>query len=342
MSEWNLFGENKVFDKLSQIGDPLEKLTACVDWELFRPILVQLLKKPAKGPGGRPPYDYVLMFKILILQRYYNLSDDQTEYAILDRLSFRRFLGISEYTLNVPDAKTIWLFKDSLSQTDGYHQLFSLFERELESQGIISHEGTLIDASFIECPKQRNKRDENNRIKQGESITEWSDAKRCQKDVDARWTKKNGQSYFGYKHHVAVDMRSKLIVSETVTSASVHDSRVFSELMTANTQVVFADSAYTGQTVPEGIRSEVMERAARNRPLTKEQHVMNHLKARIRCRVEHVFGFIENSMNGSTFGGKSLKRARLYGMITSLTYNICRVGQFKKAKEKQLSKCAHF
>ena len=195
MSGLNLFGENKVFEKLSQIGDPLEKLVGFVDWELFRPILNQLLAKSAKGPGGRPPYDYLLMFKILILQRYYNLSDDQTEYAILDRLSFRRFLEISEYTTAIPDAKTIWLFKDTLSKTTGYQQLFVIFEKELELQGIIGHEGTMIDASFIEVPKQRNSKKENKLIKEGKTPKEWSDAKRHQKDTDARWKKKNHASF---------------------------------------------------------------------------------------------------------------------------------------------------
>lgn len=339
MFELNLFGENKVFEKLTQIGDPLEKLIGLIDWELFRPVLNQLLVKSAKGPGGRPHYDYLLMFKILILQRYYNLSDDQTEYAILDRLSFRRFLGISEYTTAIPDAKTIWLFKDTLSKANGYHKLFTIFEKELESQGIITHEGTMIDASFIESPKQRNSRKENELIKEGRLPEGWSDAKRHQKDTDARWTKKNNTSFFGYKNHVAVDMRSKLILAQEVTTASVHDSQVFKSLMDDQTQVVFADSAYIGQALPDGVRSEVMTRSVRNHPLTDEQVQINHLRASIRCRVEHVFAFIENSMNGSTFRGTTIIRAKFNGMITSLTYNLFRVGQVKKSRIIQREQC---
>lgn len=340
MFELNLFGENMVFEKLSQIGDPLEKLVGLIDWELFRPILNQLLVKSAKGPGGRPPYDYLLMFKILILQRYYNLSDDQTEYAILDRLSFRRFLEISEYTPAIPDAKTIWLFKDTLSKANGYQELFTTFEKELESQGIISHEGTMIDASFIESPKQRNSRKENELLKEGIIPEVWSDAKRHQKDTDARWTKKNNQSFFGYKNHVSVDMRSKLILKQEVTTASVHDSQVFESLMDEQTHVVFADSAYIGQSLPDGVRSEVMTRSVRKHPLTDEQVQRNHLRASIRCRVEHIFAFIENSMNGSTFRGTTFIRAKFNGMITSLTYNLFRVGQVKKAQITQREKCA--
>lgn len=342
MMNFDLFGENKVFEKLSKIGDPLEKLNALIDWELFRPTLNQLLKKSSKGPGGRPPYDYVLLFKILILQRYYNLSDDQTEYTILDRLSFRRFLDISEYTTAIPDAKTIWLFKDTLSKTDDYQELFLIFERTLEAQGIISHEGTMVDASFIECPRQRNTKKENDLIKQGETPLDWKDAKRHQKDTDARWTQKNNQNYYGYKNHVAVDMQSKLIISNEVTSASVHDSQIFDVLLDEKTQVIFADSAYMWNEIPDNVRSEVITHAVRNHPINEEQKKINSLRASIRCRVEHVFGFIENSMHGSTFKGTTLVRAKLNGMLTSLTYNLFRVGQIKKAAQIQREKCVQF
>ncbi len=130
-------------------------------------------------------------------------------------------------------------------------------------------------------------------------------------------------------------MRSKLIISNEVTSASVHDSQVFDVLLNEQTQVVFADSAYMWNEIPENIRSEVMTHAVRNHPLNEEQIKINHLRSSIRCRVEHVFGFIENSMHGSTFKGTTLIRAKLKGMPTSLTYNLFRVGQVKKAAQIQ-------
>lgn len=125
-------------------------------------------------------------------------------------------------------------------------------------------------------------------------------------------------------------MRSKLILAQEVTTASVHDSQVFESLMDDQTQVVFADSAYLGQELPDGVRSEVMTRSVRNHPLTDKQIQLNHLRASIRCRVEHVFAFIENSMSGSTFRGPTIIRAKFNGMITSLTYNLFRIGQVKK------------
>lgn len=122
----------------------------------------------------------------------------------------------------------------------------------------------------------------------------------------------------------------------------MHDSQVFDVLLNDQTQIVFADSAYMWNEIPEDVRSEVITHAVRNHPLTEEEIKINSLRASIRCRVEHVFGFIENSMNGSTFKGTTLVRAKLNGMLTSLTYNLFRVGQIKKAAQIQREKCAQF
>jgi len=207
----NLFGENEVLRKISDLEDPLEKLDTVIDWEIFRPALIELLSKEPKGKGGRPHWDYVLMFKILILQRLYNLSDDQIEKNILDRLSFRSFLHLDLFNSKIPDAKTIWQFKNELSKINAGNTLFELFEQSLEQAGMIKHEGTIVDASFVEVPKQRNKRDENKKIKDGEVPDQWSEHKKRQKDTDARWTKKGNQQYFGYKNSTAVDQGTKLI-----------------------------------------------------------------------------------------------------------------------------------
>ncbi|MDR3130221.1 MAG: transposase [Treponema sp.] len=107
MKQHGFFDENDRLKELSKMGDPLERLNLYIDWEQFREILTLILRKEPKGPGGRPPFDCVMMFKILILQRLYNISDAQAEYQIKDRLSFMRFLGLSLRD-TVPDEKTIW------------------------------------------------------------------------------------------------------------------------------------------------------------------------------------------------------------------------------------------
>lgn len=162
-----LFNEQIRMEKLSKKQDPWERLSSHIDFEFFRQPLRQFFDKEVdRSKGGRPAYDYVLMFKVLILQRYYSLSDDTIEYAILDRLSFMRFLGLG---INdpVPDAKTIWLFRDKLTAGGMVDKLFSYLDKQLDKDGIIVHKGKLVDASIVEVPVQRNSRDENKELKEG-------------------------------------------------------------------------------------------------------------------------------------------------------------------------------
>ena len=327
----SLFDEDLKLNKLSKQGDPLEKLKN-IDWEIFRSTLEKSTLQEDKGVGGKPPYDRILMFKIVILQRFYNLSDEQAEYQINDRLSFMRFLRLNLCD-DVPDARTIWLFKEKLAQSEVGEELFELFKRLLEEKSLIANEGSIIDASFVEVPKQRNKRDENNDIKNGKTPEEWEKEenvhKLSQKDTDARWTKKNNVNYYGYKDHVKVDRDSKLITKYEVTDASVHDSQVLDKLLDEDDEgkTVHADSAYVGQ--EETIEKKkvidmIHEKGYKNKPLTEEQKASNKMKSKMRVRVEHVFGFIENSMNASFIRSIGIVRARLNIGLMNLTYNIFR------------------
>lgn len=167
MKQKTLLDEENRLELLSQLGDPLEILNRVIKWEKFRSVLNQGCRKEDTGKGGRPSYDVVMMFKILVLQRLYNLSDDQTEYQINDRMSFMRFLGIN-LCEKVPDAKTIWKFKNDLAETKTVNTLFCMFDEYLEKEGLISHKGTIVDATFVDAPRQRNSRDENKKIKNGE------------------------------------------------------------------------------------------------------------------------------------------------------------------------------
>ena len=326
------FDEQDRLEKLSQQGDPLEKLNALIDWEIFRPQLKRCFKREAKGPGGRPPFDYVLMFKILILQRLYNLSDAQMQYQILDRLSFQRFLGLG-LCATVPDEKTIWLFREVLSKQNTIEKLFARYKAHLENEGLIANSGSIIDASFVEVPRQRNSREENATIKEGEIPKAWTEdpAKLRQKDTEARWTKKNKETHYGYKDHVKVDTDSKLIKAYEVTDASVHDSQVIEPLLDKSDKDtdLHADSAYRSEQIEgtlgkRGVRSKIHEKAHRNRPLTKAQMKSNRAKSRIRARVEHVFAHITNSMKGFLIRSIGMIRARgIIGLI-NLAYNIVR------------------
>lgn len=335
--DYGFFDQDIRLSKLSKLGDPLEKLSNGIDFEIFRVLLTEKLSTESKGKGGRPPYDYVLMFKISILQQYYGLSDDQAEYQINDRMSFMRFLNLT-ISDDVPDSKTIWNFTEKLKDLDLVKELFDLFTKELNRLGLIVNEGKIIDASFVEAPRQRNKREENKHIKQtGTSPKEWDNKphKKCQKDVDARWTKKNFQNYYGYKNHAKIDGKSKLIDDYAVTDASVHDSQVVDELLDKKDkgQELYADSAYIGQeeTLQKyEVVDKINEKGFKNKPLTKEQKKNNTEKSKTRARVEHIFGFMENSMGSMFFRKIGIARANTMIGLMNLTYNMFRKIQLEE------------
>ena len=330
----SLFSEEYRLEKLSKQGDPLERLNKVIEWGYFRDTVEKIYKKKIVVSGPKP-YDPLLMFKILILQRYYNLSDTQIEYQILDRLTFCRFLGL---TLNdkVPDEKTVWEFRNKLVKQGLERELFEKFKVLLEQHGLIAHQGKIVDASFVEAPRQRNSRDENKEIKAGKTPKEWDNKpnKKRQKDVDARWTKKNNQTYYGYKNHAKVDNKHKFIDTYTTTSASVHDSQALDKLLTEKDvgQDLWADSAYTGEKQEKTLKkykvnNRVHEKGTKNNPLTKAQKASNNEKSKTRARVEHVFGFMEQSMNKLYINSIGIKRAVGVVGLVNLTYNLFRYEQ---------------
>jgi transposase len=187
-----LFDSDETMEKLNKLGNPLDKLSKAVDFEMFRDTLEKGLYKEKFTKVGVKPYDYVLMFKIVVLQRIYHLSDPQAEYQIRDRLSFRDFLGLASGD-KVPDEKTIWAFKEELTKKGLFGQLFNEFYAFLEENNLILHEGTMIDGSFVEAPRQHNTREENKQIKEG----------------------KGGEKHYSHKNHAKVDKGSKFIKGGT-------------------------------------------------------------------------------------------------------------------------------
>jgi IS5 family transposase len=313
-----LFDEQYKLERISELGDPLEKLNQRIDWKLFRPILNKAMEKEAKGPGGRPPFDYVMMFKILILQEYFGLSDEQMEFQITDRFSFMRFLGLRTCS-KVPDQNTIWNFREQLKEGDTVRQLFDRFHRELQNKNLIVNKGKIIDASIVEAPRQRNSREENEGIKQGEVPEEWSAKKRSHKDTDARWTKKNKENFFGYKNHVKVDSKKKFVCAYEVTDASVHDSIAGVDLLSQKDK---------GQ--PLYVINKVHEKGYRNQPLSKGQKRSNKAKSRTRVRVEHVFGFLWQATGGVILRTIGMARAKVKIGLMNLTYNLFRYTLYAK------------
>ena len=269
--------------------------------------------------------------KAIVLCELDNLSDEQVEYQLRDRLSFIRFLGLGLED-KVPDGTTVWLYRDKLSQAGVVEDLFDTFDGHLKAEGYLAMGGQIVDASIAPAPKQRNRRDENETIKAGEAPDDWSRAKRSQKDTDARWTKKHGKSHYGYKNHVNVDRRHKLARRYHVTDAAVHDSQAVDAVLDGDntSSEVWADSAYRSAEIEaklkeRGLKSRIHRKAHRNRPLSEREKRGNRTRSKVRARVEHVFGAQSNDMGGPLARAIGLVRVTARVGLKNLAYNMRRL-----------------
>ena len=245
-----------------------------------------------------------------------------------------RFLGVL-LAGDVPDARTVWAFRDALKDAGLVELLFERFNQALADLGVQMTSGQIIDATFVPVPIQRNGREDNALIKTNAVPVKWgkNPAKLAQKDIDARWTKKGGQDHYGYKNPINIDRATKLIAAHVCTDASVHDSQVLDAVL-REAQVggkeVWADSAYRSAEQEQSLEgsahhSQIHDRAYRNKPLTETQETSNTEKSRIRARVEHVFGYQENSMGGIFLRSIGMARAAMGIGMMNLVYNLCRV-----------------
>lgn len=333
--------------RLSEAGDPLVKLNALVPWEVFRRPLAKALKRSDGAKGGRPPYDPVMMFKIMILQALYSLSDDQAEVQIQDRLSFLRFLGLGLGD-RVPDAKTIWLFREHLTQAGAVENLFARFDKHLTKAGYLAMGGQIVDATIVAAPKQRNTDAEKADIKAGKVPQEWKDkpAKLRQKDRDARWAVKFSKAkvaedgktrqrdiavpVFGYKNHASIDRRHGFIRGWTVTGASAYDgAQLRNVLNRSNTgSTVWADTAYRSKTneawlEKNGYRYDIHHKKPKGRPMSEAMSRANCRRSKIRAFVEHVFAQQKSRM-GLFVRTIGITRARTKIGMANLAYTLSR------------------
>src|SRR4029450_1454886 len=314
--------------------DPLVVLNAVVPWAEFRAQVSVVWRKPEearKSAAGRKPWDEIVIFKTLVLQALYNLSDDQIEYQIRDRLSFMRFLGLG-LADRVPDATTVWLYREKLAQAGLVEALFDAFDAHLKSRGYLAMGGQMVDASIVSGPGQRNTRAEKRGVREGDPPVAWKPNKRAQKDVDARWTKKHGKSYFGYKNHVTIDRKHKLMRRYTVTNAAVHDSQTLDDLLDPHNTASdgWADTAYRSKEsekrlAEKGLRSRIHRRASKGKPLSQRAQEANRRRSKVRSRVEHVFTHQHTSMGGKIVRTIGLVRAKAKIGLVNLVDNISRL-----------------
>ena len=189
----SLFAEHECEDRRTKLGDPLLGLTKHVNFEALAAGVDAAAPRPSRAKGGRPPYPTVLMVKVLVLQQLYNLADDALEYQLLDRRSFLQFLDLTESS-SIPDAKTIWLFRDRLAQAGVGNQIFEQVQRQLQQHGYMARCGQIVDASLVQAAVQHNKREDADIVKEGIMPLSWKPHQLAQKDIDARWTKNTART----------------------------------------------------------------------------------------------------------------------------------------------------
>ena len=326
--QFSFFNESDRLKKLTKLGDSLEQLNRIVNWHIFTPVLDLAIPREKNPKGGRPPINNLLMFKILVIKRLYNLSLDQTEYQINDRISFMRFLGFNIGDV-VPDAKTIWWYENALSESKTGKEIFDKFHEAILEKGYITRAGSIVDASFIEAPKRKNTKEQRETLKNGKIPEEWVDEAHPQqlkqRDTDATWAKKGNESHFGYKDNIKIDADSKLITDYTVTTASINDAKAAEGLFDENDNVAYGDSAYSNMVLPKNVENRISEKAQRNHPMSEEQKANNHKKAKTRCRVEHVFAGMVQMVGGTNIRCKNKIRATFNISMLNLLYNMKRI-----------------
>jgi transposase, IS5 family len=333
--------------ELSAKGDDLERINELFDFEMLRPDLEAAVPRADRSKGGRPPFDCVFMFQVLILQTMHALSDERCAYLIKDRLSFMRFLGLG-LTDPVPDATTVWTFREALKKANAIDTLFRRFDDALRASGYLAMAGQIIDATIVAAPKQRNTDEEKKAIKQGRIPNGWKDkpAKLRQKDRDARWTVKYTKAKpkesgapkvdlaipaFGYKNHVSIDRRHGLIRKWTASDAAAFDGARLADLLDRENTAsdVWADTAYRSQKNEEmlakrGFISRIHRKKPKGRLMPERMRIANARKSKIRSAVEHVFAH-QKGLIGLFVRTIGLARARVKIGLANITYNMRRL-----------------
>ena len=336
----DLFADDQHRKKIDTLGDPLAEIESHIDFGALAVEIDQVAPRPVSPQGGRPPYPTETMVRILVLKRLYNLSDEQMEYQLLDRMSYKRFCGLAN-AANIPDRTTVWTLENRIGEA-GAKALFDGVCAQLLKQGFIARGGQIIDATLVPAPKQHNSRGEKELLAQGAMPADWKPAKRRQKDIDATWAKKHGKSHFGYKLSINVDKKHKFIRKIETDTASTHDSQHFDKVLDAHntSRDVYADRGYPSVAreawlKKNGFRNQIQRKGARNKPLSECQQRRNQRIARTRARVEHPFAAIAQ-MGGKLIRTIGQARASFAMTMMAACYNLKRLVYFQEAGIKAL------
>ena len=309
MGSFTSLGLREAYRKVEQLGDRLSEITKLIDWEAFRPLFEDMYNNKT-DKGGRPNFDVILMLKVLLLQQWYNLSDDEAEKQIADRISFMKFLSFPD---SIPDSRTIWLFRERLKQTGKDKAIWKELQRQLDAKGLKVKRGSIQDATFIEADP-------------GKSKELRGDNSRTRRSRDGSWAKKGDELHFGYKLHSKVDIDYGLIRDIETTTASLHDSQVD---LSVEGEAILRDKGYFGVSA-KGI-DFTMRRATAEHPLGEIDKLRNSLIAKLRSPGERPFAIIKRVFKSAHVMVTTVQRVRVKMMFSSFAFNLYQLCTLKNA-----------
>lgn len=305
------------FQRVQGLVGRLLEVEKLVDWEAFRPIIAGLYQDNEVA-GGRPHTDEVVLLKCLVLQSWYDLSDEELEVQLADRLSFRQFLGFPE---SVPDYSTVWNFRERLSQSKQLGKVWSELQHQLDAAGFKVKKGVIQDASIITADVGKKRQSEEKRLEKQGKTPVYSARQEAHMDQDGSFTVKNNQVSYGYKLHQKCDSMFGFIRSIAVSTASVHDSRI--DLSSKNDAAMFRDKGYAGVALQHpGVKDCTMRKAYRNKPLTKTDRLWNKRISKKRAPGERPFAVLKNVFGRGHTLLKNLARVTVQQTFNAFGFNV--------------------
>jgi len=293
------FSLKQKYEKVKKLRSRLEEMKNLLDWNKFLPLFPEKETK-----RGRPAYDKVLMLKVIFLQSWYGISDEEVEFQIYDRLSFQQFL---DYPKSIPDFTTLWRFREELSESDTLDKIWNELQRQIEGKNLRVKKGVIQDATFITADPGKQKKSSEPRGREAKTS----------RSKDGTWTKKGKKSYFGFKKHVKVQRGNKIIKEVALTTAKTHDGAV--DLAEPN-EVMYRDRGYTGiKTRAKG--DGTMKRGK----LSIKQKLRNKRITKKRSEGEHPFGMIHRCLKGGHTKLTTLYRVHVQQVFVCAAYNLHRL-----------------
>lgn len=297
------FGVSLSYSRIQKLGDKLENISHLIDWESFRKFF------PENSIVGRPPYDEILMLKMLVLQSWYGISDEELEYQVADRISFQKFLGFPH---NIPDYSTVWRFREELTQTDTLDAIWEDLKKQMEERGIILSKGVIQDASFVTA----------NPGKTNSGMKDRGRGQPTTRNEDGSWTKKGKKSYFGYKNHTKVDINTGIITEVAVTTARTHDGKI--DLANPD-EINYRDRGYSG--CPTKAKGDATMKRGK---LSIKDVLRNKRITKKRAPGERPFAVMKRVMKGGHTALTELSRVFVQQVMCCFTYNIIQMERILK------------